>query len=85
MTCPVGATERSVAVRVDVSAQADRIRAALAAHGSQTGTPGVLEDLERDEPETFQIEHFLLGGLRGSFPEPPAADLFAAWPTRIAD
>jgi N-acetyl-1-D-myo-inositol-2-amino-2-deoxy-alpha-D-glucopyranoside deacetylase len=68
----------SLAATIDVRAQATKIRAALSAHRSQVGPEMNLDQLAQNWPNIFKEEWFVLGGLRGGFPNTPVTDLFAA-------
>ena len=77
-----GVTEASFAAVIDVSAFAEQKEAAVRAHRSQVGPQssfaGLSDGREKEMwQEMFARETFTLGGLRGSFPDMPVADLFA--------
>lgn len=70
-------SEDSLAVRMDVWAYADTIRAALLAHRSQVGPESSFAQFQQQWPGVLEQEKYVLGGLRGGFPEMPADDLLA--------
>lgn len=77
-----GVSEDAFAAIVDVTAWRSHKERAVAAHRSQVGPSssfaGMREGPEREMwDEMFRRETFTLGGLRGSFPAMPVADLFA--------
>jgi N-acetyl-1-D-myo-inositol-2-amino-2-deoxy-alpha-D-glucopyranoside deacetylase len=77
-----GVSEDSFAVIVNVEKYLTQKQAAIASHRSQVGPQSSFAGLSEGEAkkmwETFIVkETFTLGGLRGSFPEMPVADLFA--------
>lgn len=63
-----GVSDDTMIARLDVSEQLGRKRAALAAHGSQTGSGSVYGRLSREQPELLNEwmsrEDFSLGGTR---------------------
>lgn len=80
-----GVSDASIAVRMDVQAQAGRKQAALRAHGSQTGPDsrfGQLPDEERQrfERELVGTETFSLGGTRGPVARYPLRGMFDGLP-----
>ncbi|KQR23017.1 PIG-L deacetylase family protein [Deinococcus sp. Leaf326] len=71
-------SDGTVAAWVDVRAYADRKRAALAAHRTQTGPLSTLGTLSPEQlAPLLRRETFSLGGLRGPLPAYPLDDLFA--------
>jgi N-acetyl-1-D-myo-inositol-2-amino-2-deoxy-alpha-D-glucopyranoside deacetylase len=77
-----GVSDDTVAVRLDVSAQAERKKAALVAHGSQTGPNSIMGKLSPEERETMErrmlgSEGFSIGGTRTGLPAFPMRGLFA--------
>ena len=74
-----GVSETSFAAVLDVSAYAERKEAAVKAHRSQVGPQSSFAGMAQEDVwrEMFTTETFTLGGLRGSFPGMPVADLFA--------
>ena len=76
-----GVSESTFAVKMDVSAQAERKKAALVAHGSQTGPNsrmGQMSEEERGEMERRLLgdEGFSIGGTRTGLPAFPLRGLF---------
>ena len=76
-----GVSQSTVAVTMDVSAQAERKKAALVAHGSQTGPNsriGQMSEEERGELERRMLgsEGFSIGGTRTGLPAFPLRGLF---------
>ncbi|AZI42178.1 PIG-L family deacetylase [Deinococcus psychrotolerans] len=76
-----GVADNTIAVKMDVSAQAGRKKAALIAHGSQTGPNsrmGQMSQEERDEMEKRMLstEGFSIGGTRTGLPAFPMRGLF---------
>jgi N-acetyl-1-D-myo-inositol-2-amino-2-deoxy-alpha-D-glucopyranoside deacetylase len=77
-----GVSDDSFAVITNVEKYLPQKQAAIAAHRSQVGPASSFAGLSEGDAkkmwETFMVEEtFTLGGLRGSFPEMPVADLFA--------
>lgn len=75
-----GVAESSFAAIIDVSAYAAEKEAAIASHRSQVGPQSSFRQQGAEDSvwlEMFRRETFTLGGLRGSFPAMPVADLFA--------
>ena len=76
-----GVAENTIAVRMDVSAQAERKKAALVAHGSQTGPNSRMAQMTPEERETMEqrmlgSEGFSIGGTRTGLPAFPLRGLF---------
>lgn len=74
-----GVSPCSLAVRVDVRPLAPTIRAAVLAHASQAGPKENFAQVLLEWPGLLEEETFVLGGLRGAFPEMPVDDLLAGW------
>jgi N-acetyl-1-D-myo-inositol-2-amino-2-deoxy-alpha-D-glucopyranoside deacetylase len=77
-----GVSDDSFAVVMNVEKYLEQKQAAIAAHRSQVGPASAFAGLSEGEAQKmwreFSIrETFTLGGLRGSFPQPPLDDLFA--------
>jgi N-acetyl-1-D-myo-inositol-2-amino-2-deoxy-alpha-D-glucopyranoside deacetylase len=73
-----GVSPDSFAATLDIAAFAKQKEAALRAHRSQTGPRSSFAGASEDAWRNFLVtETFILGGLRGSFPEMPVSDLFA--------
>lgn len=77
-----GVSDDSFAVVMNVEKYLEQKQAAIAAHRSQVGPTSSFAGLNEGEAQKvwqeFSIkETFTLGGLRGSFPQPPLNDLFA--------
>jgi N-acetyl-1-D-myo-inositol-2-amino-2-deoxy-alpha-D-glucopyranoside deacetylase len=77
-----GVSEDSFAAIMNVEKYVVQKQAAIAAHRSQVGPASSFAGLSEGEAkkmwEEFIVkETFTLGGLRGSFPQPPLNDLFA--------
>jgi N-acetyl-1-D-myo-inositol-2-amino-2-deoxy-alpha-D-glucopyranoside deacetylase len=77
-----GVSEDSFAAVLHVEKYVAQKQAAIAAHRSQVGPASSFAGLSEGEAkkmwEEFIVkETFTLGGLRGSFPQPPINDLFA--------
>lgn len=72
-----GVSNNSFAAVIDITAFAEQKRAAIKAHRSQFGTAEKIEAMLKGRRDILAKESFVLGGLRGSFPEPPLTDLFA--------
>lgn len=70
-------SEDSFAARLDVRPYSGVMKAALLAHRSQVGPAANLDLVVQDWPGILKEEQFVLGGLRGGFPEMPVGDLFA--------
>ncbi|AWN22914.1 PIG-L domain-containing protein [Deinococcus irradiatisoli] len=80
-----GVSENTVAVRMDVSAQAERKKAALAAHGSQTGPESRFAQMSPEERAMMEErllgkEGFSIGGTRTGLPAFPLRGLFDGLP-----
>ena len=76
-----GVSDESFAAILDVSKYREQKEAAVRAHRTQVGPSssfaGMSDEKEKEVwEEMFMRETFSLGGLRGSFPEMPVADLF---------
>ncbi|CAN5767057.1 PIG-L family deacetylase [soil metagenome] len=71
-----GVSPDSFAAVIDVSAFVNQKKAAMFAHRSQFGPEERVEKMLDSRPQMLQEEAFVLGGLRGSFPEMPVTDLF---------
>ena len=72
-----GVSADSVAAAVDISGQRERKLAAICAHASQFGTGEQVRAQVEKRPHMMEVEHYALGGLRGSFPPMPVDCLFA--------
>ncbi len=72
-----GMSEDSFAAVIDISAYARQKRAGILAHRSQFGLEANLTGMEKVWGDMFKREAFVLGGLRGRFPEMPVDDLLA--------
>lgn len=77
-----GVSEGTVAVRMDVSAYRENKKAALAAHGTQTGEQSRLGQMKPEERQAMEqrllgTENFSLGGTRTAIPHYPLRGLFA--------
>ena len=72
-----GVSADSVAAAIDIGACAERKRKAICAHASQFGPPDRVQAQIDKRPHMMAVEHYTLGGLRGSFPPMPASSLFA--------
>ena len=72
-----GVSDDSFAAVIDISAFVTQKKAAIMAHRSQFGTEEKIEAMLNGRQDILAKERFVLGGLRGSFPTPPLADLFA--------
>ncbi len=72
-----GVSADSVAATVDIGAYAEQKKKAVCAHASQFGTPDQVQAQIEKRPHMMAVEHYTLGGLRGSFPPMPASSLFA--------
>ncbi|MFC5849072.1 PIG-L family deacetylase [Deinococcus petrolearius] len=80
-----GVSEATVAVQMDVAPYAANKRAALAAHGTQTGAESLLGRLSPEEREAMDRqllgrEGFSLGGTRTAIPSYPLRGLFDGLP-----
>ncbi|MEZ4606769.1 MAG: PIG-L deacetylase family protein [Deinococcales bacterium] len=74
-----GASEASIAIRIDVSAYLEQKLAAVRSHRSQVGPQSSFAQVNNtDWQRMFTEETLSLGGLRGSFPTMPTDDLLAA-------
>lgn len=73
-----GVSEDSLAVVVDVSGQASRKRAGIVAHASQFGPAERVDAMIAGNEDMLTREAFVLGGLRGGFPDGILSDLFEA-------
>ncbi|MEF2277880.1 PIG-L deacetylase family protein [Deinococcus sp. YIM 134068] len=76
-----GVSEGTVAVRMDVRAYAANKKAALAAHGTQTGETSVLGRMSPEERQMMEtrllgVENFSIGGTRTALPTFPLRGLF---------
>ena len=76
-----GVSESTIAVKMDVSQQAERKKAALTAHGSQTGPNSRMAQMSKEERETMEqrmlgSEGFSIGGTRTGLPAFPMRGLF---------
>ena len=67
----------SVAAAIDIRGQEEKKLAAICAHASQFGTEASARAQIGKRPQMMAVEHFALGGLRGSFPPMPVDSLFA--------
>ena len=72
-----GVSADSVAAAVDIRGQRERKLAAICAHASQFGTGEEVRAQVGKRPHMMEVEHYSLGGLRGSFPSMPVDCLFA--------
>ena len=72
-----GVSADSFAAIIENGAYAERKKTALAAHRSQVGSLERVEAMASTWGEGFTRETFILGGVRGTFPEAPVDDLFA--------
>ena len=72
-----GVSADSVAAAIDISGQEERKLAAICAHASQFGTEERVRAETGKRPQMMAVEHYALGGLRGSFPPMPVDCLFA--------
>lgn len=70
-----GVSEDSFAAVIDISAYAAQKRSGIAAHRSQVGPESRIDEMAKVSPDVFSQERFVLGGLRGSFPNMPVEDL----------
>ena len=80
-----GVSEGTVAVQMDVTPYAANKRAALAAHGTQTGAESLLGKMSPEEREAMDRqllgrEGFSLGGTRTAIPAYPLRGLFDGLP-----
>ncbi|WP_420596845.1 PIG-L deacetylase family protein [Deinococcus sp.] len=76
-----GVSENTIAVKMDVSQQAERKKAALVAHGSQTGPNSRMGQMSEEERQTMErrmlgTEGFAIGGTRTGLPAFPLRGLF---------
>ncbi|MVN89262.1 PIG-L family deacetylase [Deinococcus sp. HMF7620] len=76
-----GVSEETVAVKIDVAAYADNKRAALKAHGTQTGEQSVMGKMSPEERATMEAmllgaERFSIGGTRTALGSYPLRGLF---------
>ncbi|WP_221088874.1 PIG-L deacetylase family protein [Deinococcus aquaedulcis] len=76
-----GVSEGTVAVQIDVAAYAENKRAALKAHGTQTGEQSVMGQMSAEERQAMEAmllghERFSLGGTRTAIPQFPLCGLF---------
>ncbi len=72
-----GTSQDSFAAIIDISEFAEQKRAGIMAHRSQFGEESSIQAMIDGQPGMLEQEIFVLGGLRGSFPEMPVNDLFA--------
>ena len=72
-----GVSEDSLAAVIDIRDFAEQKKEAIMAHRSQFGTREKIQGMLEGRPAMLEQELFVLGGLRGSFPEMPVDDLFA--------
>lgn len=75
-----GVSEDSFAAVLDIAPWLENKQRAIRAHRSQVGPRSTFAPQEGTEEEWRSMmvrETFTLGGVRGAFPEPPVADLFA--------
>jgi LmbE family N-acetylglucosaminyl deacetylase len=70
-----GVSSNSIAAVVDVRDYGEHKKKAILAHRSQVGPASNLERISKVWGEMFFQEKFVLGGLRGSFPQMPLEDL----------
>lgn len=80
-----GVSESTLAVRLDVSAYAENKKAALLAHGTQTGQESILgkmspEERAQMEQRMLGWEGFSLGGTRTAIPHYPLRGFFDGLP-----
>ena len=80
-----GVSEGTVAVRMRVSAYAENKKAALMAHGTQTGEQSLLGRMSAEEREELErrmlgTESFSIGGTRTGLPAFPLRGLFDGLP-----
>ena len=71
-----GVSGDSVAAAIDISRHRERKMAAICAHASQFGTEEKVRAQIEKRPHMMAVEHYCLGGLRGSFPPMPVSGLF---------
>lgn len=72
-----GVSNDSFAAIIDVTAYATQKTAGIMAHRSQFGEEAKIQAMIDSRPDMLKQEIFVLGGLRGSFPQMPVTDLFA--------
>lgn len=72
-----GLSEDSFVAVIDIEDFKTHKIEGLAAHRSQMGPRERVDAMAERAPAMFSREAFVLGGLRGSFPEGPVSDLFA--------
>ena len=77
-----GVSADSVAAAIDIGAHAERKKEAICAHASQFGGPDRVQAQIDKRPHMMAVEHYTLGGLRGSFPSMPVSSLFAGMEAR---
>ena len=77
-----GVSADSVAARIDIGDCAERKKKAICAHASQFGGPERVKEQIDKRPHMMAVEHYTLGGLRGSFPPMPVSSLFAGMDAR---
>ncbi len=71
-----GVSSDSIAAIIDIQAFATQKREGIMAHRSQFGTREKIQKMLVGRPEMLIKEQFVLGGLRGSFPDMPLTSLF---------
>ena len=71
-----GVSGDSVAAAIDIRGHEEQKLAAICAHASQFGTGERARAEVEKRPQMMAVEHFALGGLRGSFPPMPVDCLF---------
>lgn len=72
-----GVSDDSIAAVIDICEFAEQKKEAIMTHRSQFGTREKVQKMLDARPGVLEQEIFVLGGLRGSFPEMPVDDLFA--------
>jgi len=72
-----GVSDDSFAAVIDIRPFAEQKKAAILAHRSQFGAEDKIQGMFKQRPGMLAEERFVLGGLRGSFPEMPVDDVFA--------
>ncbi|WP_264777121.1 PIG-L deacetylase family protein [Deinococcus aetherius] len=80
-----GVSEDTIALRMNVAAYAENKKAALAAHGTQTGETSLLGRMSPEEREALEtrllgVESFAVGGTRTPLPTLPLRGLFDSVP-----
>ncbi|WP_102126674.1 PIG-L deacetylase family protein [Deinococcus planocerae] len=80
-----GVSEDTIAVRMNVAAYAENKKAALAAHGTQTGETSLLGRMSAEERQAMEtrllgVESFAIGGTRTPIPTLPLRGLFDGVP-----